>query len=152
MPISSIRNAIPIGSLVLGIIIAIVLHLYVPTVGIIEYPITLLGIVIIVLGILLFAWSVSRFIKYKTDIRPAGAPSTLMTSGPYAYSRNPIYSANILVLLGVCVLLGSLLPFIVIPLYITIVSTLVIPFEELRLRETFGNTYKDYQAHVGRWI
>lgn len=107
---------------------------------------------IIVFAIFLFGWSVSRFMKYKTDIRPVGAPSTLMTSGPYAYSRNPIYAANIIVLLGVCLLLGSLLPFVVILVYIAIVRTFVIPFEEQKLTETFGNAYRDYQARVGRWF
>lgn len=148
----NVRNLVPIGSLLLGIAVAILLHLYLPVKTVIEYPWTLLGILMIVVGIVQFASAAMLFSRQKTDIRPAGTPTSLITSGPYRYTRNPIYGANMIVLLGVSFLLGSLSPFITIPLYFLIVNTFVVPLEEHMLRSVFGDAYLEYKKRVRRWI
>lgn len=146
------RNLIPIGSLTLCIIAAILLHVYAPIKIIIFYPWTLIGIGGIGLGILQFISAASLFVKHKTDIRPSGRPSRLIDTGPYRYSRNPIYVANIMVLTGVCVLLGSASPFIVIPIYFSVVNTFVVPFEEATLGTIFTEQYTEYAKRVRRWL
>lgn len=149
---SRIRDVIPIGSLILGIVAAVLLYKADPAVPSIGYPANLVGIAFVALGILLVARSIAIFVKRKTDIRPGGSPTTLITDGPYRYTRNPIYTGNMLILFGVCLLIGTLLPFVVIPAYFVVVSTLVIPFEEQKLTATFGGAYTEYQAKVGRWM
>lgn len=146
----SIRNYIPLGSLVLGIILELLLHWWMPVARIIPMRIT--GILIIGLGIFLMVTGVRTILRHKTDIRPGGTPSTLVTSGPYQYTRNPIYLGNVTILLGVAVLLGSLTPFIAIPLYLLIVATIIIPFEERRLAAIFGTDYEHYRQRVRRWL
>ncbi len=147
-----LRNFTPIGTLTLCIIAAFLLDLYVPIQIVITYPWTLIGVVGIVIGILQFVSAATLFYRHKTDIRPSGRPSKLLDTGPYRYSRNPIYAANIMVLTGVCIFLGSASPFIVIPLYFTLVNTLVIPFEEATLRSIFTEQYADYAKRVRRWL
>ncbi len=149
---SPVRNLIPIGSLVLGIIFALVLHSNFPLQTVIEYPWTLLGIPLIVFGLLQFTLSVSHFVRHKTDIRPSGKPTTLIVNGPFRYTRNPIYLANMIVLLGVCLLLGSVASFIVIPLYFVIVNSFIVPFEEAMLVTVFSEQYNEYTKRVRRWL
>ncbi|MSR68017.1 isoprenylcysteine carboxylmethyltransferase family protein [Candidatus Peribacteria bacterium] len=149
---SSFRNIIPIGSLILGIILAVTLHFNFPLQTVISEPWTLLGIPLIVFGILQFGFSVSHFVRHKTDIRPSGKPTSLIMSGPFRYTRNPIYLANIIVLLGVCLLLGSVASFIVIPLYFIIVNSFIVPFEEEMLVSVFTERYQEYKKRVRRWL
>ncbi|TSD00610.1 MAG: hypothetical protein Greene101449_82 [Candidatus Peregrinibacteria bacterium Greene1014_49] len=149
---SLLRNATPLGSLTLGIALAITLDQFLPVRVVIDYPFTTLGVLPIVAGVLQFSWCVSLFTNAKTELAPGGMPTTLVTSGPYRYTRNPIYLANMLVLLGTCVMLGSLSPFIVIPLFFLVVNTFIIPFEERRLHSIFGEDYAAFQRRVRRWL
>jgi protein-S-isoprenylcysteine O-methyltransferase Ste14 len=79
------------------------------------------------------------------------APPFLMTTGPYAYTRNPMYIAELALWLGWAILFGSLvilLGFVV----LTVVIILVVPWEERGLETQFGETYRQYQARVSRWL
>jgi protein-S-isoprenylcysteine O-methyltransferase Ste14 len=79
------------------------------------------------------------------------APPFLMTTGPYAYTRNPMYVAELALWLGWATLFGSLvilLGFVV----LAVVIILVLPWEERRLEAQFGETYRQYQARVPRWL
>jgi len=79
------------------------------------------------------------------------APPFLMTTGPYAYTRNPMYVAELALWLGWAILFGSLvilLGFVV----LTVVINLVLPWEERGLETQFGQTYRQYQASVPRWL
>ena len=79
------------------------------------------------------------------------APPFLMTTGPYAYTRNPMYVAELALWLGWAILFGSLvilLGFVV----LTVVIILVVPWEERGLETQFGETYRQYQARVPRWL
>jgi protein-S-isoprenylcysteine O-methyltransferase Ste14 len=74
-----------------------------------------------------------------------------MTTGPYAYTRNPMYIAELALWLGSAILFGSLvilLGFVV----LTGVIILVVPWEERGLETQFGETYRQYQARVSRWL
>jgi protein-S-isoprenylcysteine O-methyltransferase Ste14 len=79
------------------------------------------------------------------------APPFLMTTGPYAYTRNPMYVAELALWLGWATLFGSLvtlLGFVV----LTVVIILILPWEERGLETQFGETYRQYQARVPRWL
>jgi protein-S-isoprenylcysteine O-methyltransferase Ste14 len=149
---TSLRNIIPLGSLCGGIILALALHSVSPIVKIIEAPVTYLGIPIILLGIALMGSGIRTIQGHKTDILPGGSPTVLVVSGPYRYTRNPIYLGMITILTGVCILLGTLSPFIVVPIFFTIVRIAVIPYEERKLTTTFGEAYREYQKRVRRWF
>jgi hypothetical protein len=79
------------------------------------------------------------------------APPFLMTTGPYAYTRNPMYVAELALWLGWAIFFGSLvilLGFVV----LTVVIILVVPWEERGLETRFGQTYRQFQARVSRWL
>jgi protein-S-isoprenylcysteine O-methyltransferase Ste14 len=74
-----------------------------------------------------------------------------MTTGPYAYTRNPVYVAELALWLGWATLFGGLvilLGFVV----LTVVIILVLPREERGLEKLFGETYRQYQTRVPRWL
>jgi protein-S-isoprenylcysteine O-methyltransferase Ste14 len=110
------------------------------------------GWLLVAAGIGLAAASLGLFARSHTTIVPHASPRSLVTSGPYRFTRNPMYVALTLAYLGVAALAGSILalPMLAVPL--AILTWIVIPFEERRLRELFGQTYADYCARVGRWV
>ncbi len=63
-----------------------------------------------------------------------------------------MYLGMALVLIGVAILLGSLSPFLVIPIFVWLITARFIKFEEKMLEDTFGLKYLDYARRVRRWI
>jgi protein-S-isoprenylcysteine O-methyltransferase Ste14 len=78
-------------------------------------------------------------------------PERLVTTGPFAYCRNPMYQGHIIFLLGLTLSLRSVLAGL-----ITVATAvwfhLRVQRDEKRLRERFGQPYLDYTARVRRWI
>ena len=107
----------------------------------------------------LLAWGYLQYRlvgKYRIRLGGGGPgmdtpPERLVTTGPFAYCRNPMYLGHIIFLLGLTLSLGSMLAAI-----ITAASVVWFQFrvrrDERRLTERFGQPYVDYAARVGRWI
>jgi len=76
----------------------------------------------------------------------------LITTGPFAYVRNPIYISNMIMYSGAMFLLGTqqLLPFVLI--YFVIQYSFIVVFEESLLSSTFGSSYDEYKKLVSRWL
>lgn len=135
-----------------SLIVAYLFALYIPVATVIEWPANRIGLVFVALGFLLAGWSISSLGRAKTTVDPKGTPSALVISGPFRFTRNPIYLGNVLVALGVSIYLGSLSAFIAPILTFSLINTLVIPFEEEKLAELFATEYEAYKAKVRRWI
>ena len=90
--------------------------------------------------------------RRNTTLDPRDTPSALVVTGPFRFSRNPIYLALLLVLAAFGVVFNSLWFFIAIPILIVLLSALVIPREEQNLTAVFGADYADYKRRVRRWI
>ncbi|MEE9145194.1 MAG: isoprenylcysteine carboxylmethyltransferase family protein [Candidatus Binatia bacterium] len=80
-----------------------------------------------------------------------GAPDRLVSSGPYAYTRNPMYLGHIIFLVGLTLTLDSFLA-----AFITIFTTVWFHFrilgDEKNLTERLGQPYTGYLSRVKRWI
>ena len=72
--------------------------------------------------------------------------------GPYRFTRNPMYVGLTIAYLGEALLLHQLWPVVFFPLVIAYVNWIVIPLEESKLKEAFGDQYDQYRARVGRWV
>jgi protein-S-isoprenylcysteine O-methyltransferase Ste14 len=119
-----------------------------------EAPLSLVvaGACLFCAGAVVAGWSWALFHKAGTT-RVPGQPSTaLVTSGPYRRSRNPMYVGLSLAYLGEAGMLKQLGPVLVLPLILAYLNWLVIPVEETRLREVFGDAYDQYCASVRRWV
>ena len=110
------------------------------------------GFVLIGIGIFVAFSALGIFKRVSTTTVPFERPSTLVTSGPYRFTRNPMYVALTLVYLGVAGTRLEIWPLIVLPLVLVYVNFLVIPFEERRLHDVFGDAYQAYGARVRRWL
>jgi protein-S-isoprenylcysteine O-methyltransferase Ste14 len=88
----------------------------------------------------------------KTTLNPNGIPAHLITTGPFSVSRNPIYLANTLLLIGTG-LVGGMAWFLLLAFAASFAtSKLAIEREEKVLAEKFGKKFRDYAKRVRRWI
>jgi protein-S-isoprenylcysteine O-methyltransferase Ste14 len=110
------------------------------------------GFVFIGLGIVVAFSALGIFRKTKTTTVPHETPSTLVISGPYRFTRNPMYVGLTLEYLGVAGARLEIWPVIMLPLLLAYINFLVIPVEEQNLRAVFGDAYQQYGARVGRWL
>ena len=110
------------------------------------------GAVIVGLGFGLMMWAWWLFRQSGTPIRPTDRAVTLVTAGPFRFTRNPMYVGIVGMLLGIAVWAGSL-PMLIAPIgFFVLMSLVFIPFEERRLREYFGGAYEAYAEKVRRWL
>ena len=111
-----------------------------------------LGSALIVASLLLLGVSVQRFRAAGTPV-PARKPTTaIVRTGPYRFSRNPIYVAFSLLQLGIAVWVNSWWLVATLAAAIAIVHYVVIPREEQYLDARFGAEYRDYKASARRWL
>lgn len=113
---------------------------------------TVAGWAAIILGAVLMVWAAWEMFRHRTTINPYGKPSALLQSGPFRYSRNPIYLADTLVYCGIALLLASLWPWLLLPLLIRCMQRTVILHEEHLLTRMFGDQYRAYRRRVRRWL
>lgn len=101
---------------------------------------------------LLALYSLATFLVARTTVVPFSAASKLVTWGPYRFTRNPMYVSLVLAYVGAAALLSQLLVLFLLPLPIILLRAIVIPFEEKRMREVFGEAYEQYCSRVRRWL
>jgi protein-S-isoprenylcysteine O-methyltransferase Ste14 len=110
------------------------------------------GVTLFVLGAILAAWSLIIFHKAKTTTTPGEISKKLILSGPYRFSRNPMYISLTLAYLGEAWFLVQPWPLLILPLTIAYINWVVIPIEEGLLKKEFKEEYQDYCNRVNRWI
>ena len=110
------------------------------------------GALIAAAGLALSFAGIAAVIRHRTTIVPHRPVATLLTSGAYRLSRNPMYTGLAIAYLGLALLFGSWWPLMIWPLVIVIVHQLVIRPEEEYLTRRFGQNYTDYQSRVRRWL
>jgi len=135
-----------------AIALMVALDRFLPAVTLIEPPVTYLGWVPFGLALALALAVNWQFKRAGTTIKPFEHSSALVSDGPFAFSRNPIYLSLVVGLLGIFVVLGSLSPLVMVPPFIYIIRTRFIAVEERMLEEAFGDAYRDYMKRVRRWI
>ena len=108
--------------------------------------------VLIGAGLLLIGWSALWFWRRKTTIEPHHTPQALIVEGPYRLSRNPIYLALAMILLGAVIGRGQPLSILLLPAFIYVLNRRFIIPEEQALRGAFGAEAEAYIASTRRWI
>jgi protein-S-isoprenylcysteine O-methyltransferase Ste14 len=113
---------------------------------------TIAGAVLFAIGAVIAGWGLILFRKARTTTVPGRSSAQLVMSGPYRFTRNPMYVGLSLAYLGEAGLLRQLWPAILLPLTLAYVNWTVIPVEEAKLEEVFPDQYRDYCSRVRRWI
>lgn len=112
----------------------------------------MLGAGTIASGLGLAVWGIAHFHKRETTHSPWSRPTRMVSDGPYALTRNPMYLGTALTLLGVGIARGSLAGVLSPLIYAAVINRWQISFEETALAEAFGNEYTNYRRRVRRWI
>ena len=102
------------------------------------------------LGIM--GWAFLAFRAHQTSVLPHRRADALIETGPFAFSRNPIYLSESVLLTGLGLVNGSVWYWLVIPLFMLAVTRLAITREEAHLEARFGSAWRDYAARVRRWV
>ena len=110
------------------------------------------GWLLLAQGLGLVAWAIVTFWQHATSIRPDRAASVLLTTGPFTYSRNPIYLGETLSVFGAGLAFNRLSLVLVMPLFVLAVTRLAIRGEEAHLARRFGEAYAHYCDQAGRWL
>jgi protein-S-isoprenylcysteine O-methyltransferase Ste14 len=114
--------------------------------------IKVLGAALAIAALSLDVATFATFRKHKTTIMPNQAATNLITTGPFAWSRNPIYVANTALVMGAGLYFGNLwlvgLAFVA----ALITQKLAIEREEKHLAAKFGAAWKTYAERVRRWL
>jgi len=110
------------------------------------------GIVLLTLGFLLRLWAVVHFYNHNMRVISLEPQGSLVTAGPYRYSRNPLYlGANVFCFFGAALLLGSPTALILTVVHLPFVN-LMIRREERQLEQKFGDRFLAYKKQVRRWL
>jgi protein-S-isoprenylcysteine O-methyltransferase Ste14 len=110
------------------------------------------GGALLALGLLLDLAAISTLKRHGTIVRPDRPATTLVTSGPYGLSRNPIYLGNTIALLGAALLFDlAWLALLILPCT-WLVHRLAVLREEVHLAARFAGEWTRYAARVRRWI
>jgi protein-S-isoprenylcysteine O-methyltransferase Ste14 len=133
---------------------AMALDQAVPTGAVLAVPFgaRLAGGAVMALGVGLDLWAMRTMRRHRANILPHRAATALVTDGPFAVSRNPIYLANTLLLAGAGLLFGNawLLPAALGQM--ALVDRMAIRREEAHLATRFGAAWAAYAADVPRWL
>lgn len=110
------------------------------------------GFVVFAVGLAFDLWAITLLRRHGTTVMPNAASKTLVTDGPYAYSRNPIYVGNTVAMLGMAIALrwGWLL--LLLPVTVAAVTWLAVSREEQHLESRFGDAWRAYAQRVRRWL
>jgi protein-S-isoprenylcysteine O-methyltransferase Ste14 len=112
----------------------------------------LLGPFASVCAIFLFLFSFREFPAAGTSVRGSERASTIVRTGPYRFSRNPIYLSFILLVLGLSVWLNNLWLLVTLVPAVGFIAIIVIPREERFLERNFHKEYSSYKSAVRRWL
>jgi protein-S-isoprenylcysteine O-methyltransferase Ste14 len=146
------RKIVPPMWLLFSLLAMLALHLLWPAARIVLSPYNWLGIALLALGIAVSLSASNRFRRAGTPVVPFERSTALVTEGAFRYTRNPMYLGLVVTLMGTAILLGTLTPWLVIPVFVWIIVARFIRGEERFLQDIFGAEYLAYKSRVRRWI
>lgn len=103
-------------------------------------------------AVLLFLLSYWEFRAAGTPVRGSERTTAIVRTGPYRFSRNPIYVSFILLVFGLSVWLNNLWLLVTLVPAIGFIATVVISREGRFLEDNFAEQYASYKATVRRWL
>lgn len=110
------------------------------------------GLAPIVAGVGLHWWAWRLFRRRGTTVRTDETARTVVTTGPYRFTRHPMYLGGVLILLGGSLAIGTVVPAVIVAAYGAVADRVFIPAEERAMAERFGETYHRYRSRVRRWL
>lgn len=110
------------------------------------------GSVVLVAAAFLGSSAIFVMWRAKTPIEPGHVPSKLVTTGPFRFTRNPLYVTLLLIMIAVGLMMSSMWFLIAAAILLLLLDRLIIAREERVIRQHFGDEYGAYMARVRRWL
>jgi protein-S-isoprenylcysteine O-methyltransferase Ste14 len=103
-------------------------------------------------GIALCTWFVRTMLQANTTLHPGAPAATLVTDGPFRFTRNPGYLGMAAISAGTALLANALPPLVFLAGVLIVITRGVIEPEEQYLERRFGTAYRGYKTRVRRWL
>ena len=111
-----------------------------------------IGGIVFVLALALFAWAIATMTRAGSNV-PTNLPTTtIVETGPYRFTRNPIYLGMFLGLVGLAIAFDNLWLLVMLVPFAVVIRYGVVAREEAYLERKFGDAYRQYRARVRRWL
>jgi protein-S-isoprenylcysteine O-methyltransferase Ste14 len=111
-----------------------------------------LGAIVFILALALFAWAIITITRAGSNVPSNRPTTTIVESGPYRFTRNPIYLSMFLGLIGLAVAFTDLWLLIMLVPFALVIRYGVVAREEVYLERKFGDVYRCYRSRVRRWL
>lgn len=145
-----------VGARILEVAILVALpitcHYVIPVKIVVPRSYSDLGLVLMFVGLALMSWVSMLFRRPGTSFGSRGGTPVLLTSGPFRFSRNPMYLGKLIWVVGLAVLLGSLIVFLFPVLFFLFANLVIVPLEEKRMEHMLGEQFVEYKRRVRRWL
>lgn len=113
---------------------------------------TIAGWILLAVGFLLRVWAAFYFYQKRMKVISLSPQNSLVTTGPYRLSRNPLYlGGNVFIFFGAALVLKTPSGLIITALQIPVVDAMI-RREEKQLEQAFGEEWERYRSRVRRWL
>ncbi|MBN2556252.1 MAG: isoprenylcysteine carboxylmethyltransferase family protein [Anaerolineales bacterium] len=136
----------------LALLLMLALHYLLPGPVWLSSPWTFLGLIPFLAGVVFNLLADAAFKAAGTTVKPYESSAQLLTKGVFRISRHPMYLGFILMLGGVWIFMGTMLPLFPLIALGLVLQRAFIPMEERMLREQFGESYEHYANATRKWF
>jgi protein-S-isoprenylcysteine O-methyltransferase Ste14 len=113
---------------------------------------TTAGLLLVVVFAAWNGWALWTMARHRTALLPGGATTTVISTGPFARSRNPLYVGLLVLSAGLALLAASAWALVALPVEWALLQWGAVLPEERYLSAKFGPEYAGYLARVRRWV
>ncbi len=115
-------------------------------------PAAWLGTAVFVLALALVVWAIATMTRAGSNVPTNRPTTTIVESGPYRFTRNPIYLGMILGLIGLAIAFNTIWLLLMMVPFALVIRYGVVACEEAYLERKFGAVYRGYRSRVRRWL
>ncbi len=135
-----------------ALLLMLVLHRFLPLPMGVKPLATVCGVVLAAAGVGLMAWGRLTLTRHGTNVSPLKSTTSVVTAGPYRFTRNPLYVGVQSLFLGISFLLGTWWGFVILVPTFLVLHHGVVLREEQYLERKFASVYLVYKAKVRRYL
>jgi protein-S-isoprenylcysteine O-methyltransferase Ste14 len=110
------------------------------------------GAAVFAAGLVLAIWAIVTIRRAGTAVETVKPTTTIVASGPFRFTRNPIYLGMMLGLIGLAIAFNSLWILVTLVPFFFLLRYGVVAREEAYLERKFGDAYLGYKSRVRRWL
>jgi protein-S-isoprenylcysteine O-methyltransferase Ste14 len=110
------------------------------------------GGAVFAIALALAAWAITSITRAGSNVPTNMPTTTIVDTGPYRFTRNPIYLGMFLGLVGLAIAFDSLWLLVALVPFAPVIRYGVVAREEAYLKRKFGHAYHRYRSRVRRWL